>query len=188
MNRLRQLALSAGTASVLALVLGACAGTGNPNADGLSATQQTLRVEVLDAQGLPMPGLNCRLSNPHGFVVVKTGEPAVVTRSNQDLSIDCEAPGSKQPTTARLRPRAGTAQGVGAGNSSSVYGAVGLGSGGSRGGVGINIGFPIGIKTATADSHWRYPEWVQLRLGKALMFDAEGTSEKVPAPAYQSLP
>ena len=161
--------------------------------------QQSLRVDVLDAQGKAITGLACRLSNEHGYFLAQSGSSVWVKRSTRDLDVDCDAP-QGQHTRAQLRPRAeaGSAPSAAAatksGNSTSVYGSVGLGSFGSRGGVGINIGFPIPIGTASdpapraaAAGVWRYPEWVQLRQGRSLLFDAQGSSSAQPALGFEAV-
>ena len=159
--------------SLIALLgLSACAGTKPSDTNPVDARQQqSLRIDVLDAQGKAITGLACRLSNEHGYFLAQSGSSVLVKRSARDLDIDCDAPQGLQ-TRAQLRPRAeaGSAPSVAAatkpGNSTSVYGSVGLGSFGSRGGVGINIGFPIPIGTASDPAPsaavqinlWRYPE------------------------------
>ena len=187
--------------SLIALLgLSACAGTKPSDTNAVDARQQqSLRIDVLDARGKPITGLACRLSNEHGYFLAQTGSSVLVKRSARDLDIDCDAPQGLQ-TRAQLRPRAeaGSAPSVAAatkpGNSTSVYGSVGLGSFGSRGGVGINIGFPIPIGTASdpaptaaAVGVWRYPEWVQLRQGRSLLFDAQGSSSAQPALGFEAV-
>ena len=142
--------------SLIALLgLSACAGTKPSDTNAVDARQQqSLRIDVLDARGKPITGLACRLSNEHGYFLAQSGSSVLVKRSARDLDIDCDAP-QGQHTKAQLRPRpeAGSAASATtatkSGNSTSVYGSVGLGSFGSRGGVGINIGFPIPIGTAS---------------------------------------
>ena len=187
--------------SLIALLgLSACAGTKPSDTNPVDARQQqSLRIDVLDAQGKAITGLACRLSNEHGYFLAQSGSSVLVKRSARDLDIDCDAPQGLQ-TRAQLRPRAeaGSAPSVAAatkpGNSTSVYGSVGLGSFGSRGGVGINIGFPIPIGTASdpaptaaAVGVWRYPEWVQLRQGRSLLFDAQGSSSAQPALGFEAV-
>ena len=181
------------------LGLGACANTpasGSKTPD--TRLQQSLRVDVLDAHGKPINGLACRLNNEHGYVLAQSGASVWVQRSARDLSVDCDAPqGQLTQAQLRARPEAGsTAPAPGAGgtgSSTSVYGSVGLGSFGSRGGVGINIGFPIPIGTASnpvptvQTGAWRYPEWVQLRQGRRLLFDAQGSSSAQPALGFEAV-
>lgn len=172
-------------------LMAACAQ--NPSSDaatGVRADEQSLRLEVLDAQQLPIPGLSCRLANEHGFVSAKTGQAVTVKRSSQDLSVECDGP-SGQTASAKLRPRSQGAASAVRAASTGVFGSIGLGGGGSRGGVGVNIGFPVGGISSSAPAaanDWSYPAWVQLRLGKQLLFDAQGSSPQAPAAAYQSLP
>ena len=187
--------------SLIALLgLSACAGTKPSDTNAVDARQQqSLRIDVLDAQGKAITGLACRLSNEHGYFLAQSGSSVLVKRSARDLDIDCDAPQGLQ-TRAQLRPRpeAGSAASATtatkSGNSTSVYGSVGLGSFGSRGGVGINIGFPIPIGTASdpaptaaAVGVWRYPEWVQLRQGRSLLFDAQGSSSAQPALGFEAV-
>ena len=187
--------------SLIALLgLSACAGTKPSDTNPVDARQQqSLRIDVLDARGKPITGLACRLSNEHGYFLAQSGSSVLVKRSARDLDIDCDAP-QGQHTKAQLRPRpeAGSAASATtatkSGNSTSVYGSVGLGSFGSRGGVGINIGFPIPIGTASdpaptaaAAGVWRYPEWVQLRQGRSLLFDAQGSSSAQPALGFEAV-
>jgi hypothetical protein len=202
------------TALSALLGLGACAntstgsgsgsGTGDKNAAD-PRLQQNLRVDVLDASGKPINGLACRLSNEHGYFLAQSGGSVLVKRSARDLAVDCDAPpGLRTQAQLRPRPESGAAPsatdakgkgGSGSGNNTSVYGSVGVGSFGSRGGVGINIGFPIPIGTASdpapaaaaTNTPWRYPEWVQLRQGKTLLFDAQGSSSAQPALAYEAV-
>ena len=141
--------------SLIALLgLSACAGTKPSDTNAVDARQQqSLRIDVLDARGTPITGLACRLSNEHGYFLAQSGSSVLVKRSARDLDIDCDAPQGLH-TRGQLRPRAeaGSAPSAAAnksGNGTSVYGSVGLGSFGSRGGVGINIGFPIPIGTAS---------------------------------------
>lgn len=186
--------------SLIALLgLSACASTSDKNAVD-ARQQQSLRVDVLDARGKPVMGLACRLSNEHGYFLAQSGGSVWVKRSARDLDIDCDSP-QGQRTKAQLRPRLETGSAPSAtapanpGNNTSVYGSVGLGSFGSRGGVGINIGFPIPIGTAsdpapssTAQNNlWRYPEWVQLRQGRSLLFDAQGSSSAQPALGFEAV-
>ena len=188
--------------SLIALLgLSACAGTKPSDTNAVDARQQqSLRIDVLDARGKPITGLACRLSNEHGYFLAQSGSSVWVKRSARDLDIDCDAP-QGQHTKAQLRPRpeAGSAASATtatkSGNSTSVYGSVGLGSFGSRGGVGINIGFPIPIGTASdpapsaavQNNLWRYPEWVQLRQGRSLLFDAQGSSNAQPALGFEAV-
>ena len=187
--------------SLIALLgLSACAGTKPSDTNAVDARQQqSLRIDVLDAQGKAITGLACRLSNEHGYFLAQSGSSVLVKRSARYLDIDCDAP-QGQHTKAQLRPRpeAGSAASATTatkpGNSTSVYGSVGLGSFGSRGGVGINIGFPIPIGTASdpaptaaAVGVWRYPEWVQLRQGRSLLFDAQGSSSAQPALGFEAV-
>ena len=192
------------TSLSLAALLGlsACAST-NPNDKSAADArlQQSLRVDVLDTHGKPVTGLACRLSNEHGYFLAQSGGSVLVKRSARDLEIDCDAPqGLRTQAKLRPRPEAGSASAPAApvnqgGNSTSVYGSVGLGSFGSRGGVGINIGFPIPIGTASdpapssaaPSSFWRYPEWVQLRQGRSLLFDAQGSSSAQPALGFEAV-
>ena len=187
--------------SLIALLgLSACAGTKPSDTNAVDARQQqSLRIDVLDARGKPITGLACRLSNEHGYFLAQSGSSVLVKRSARDLDIDCDAP-QGQHTKAQLRPRpeagiaASATTATKSGNSTNVYGSVGLGSFGSRGGVGINIGFPIPIGTASdpaptaaAAGVWRYPEWVQLRQGRSLLFDAQGSSSAQPALGFEAV-
>ena len=194
------------------LGLGACAntstgsgsGTGDKNAAD-PRLQQNLRVDVLDVSGKPINGLACRLSNEHGYFLAQSGASVLVKRSARDLAVDCDAPpGLRTQAQLRPRPESGAAPsatdakgkgGSGSGNNTSVYGSVGVGSFGSRSGVGINIGFPIPIGTASdpapsaavQNNLWRYPEWVQLRQGRSLLFDAQGSSSAQPALGFEAV-
>lgn len=179
------------------LLLAACAGS-NPAQQQAAAArlQQNLRIDVLDSHGKPINGLACRLANEHGYVLAQSGGTVAVKRSARDLEIDCDAPNGLQ-TKAQLRPR-GTGstpsgQNTAPRSNASVYGNIGLGSFGSHGGIGVNIGFPIGAiggsptrPAADDTSNWRYPEWVQLRQGKTLLFDAQGSSSQAPALGYEA--
>ena len=184
------------------LGLGACASNGSSTGDKNAVDprlQQSLRIDVLDASGKPINGLACRLSNEHGYFLAQSGGSVQVKRSARDLAIDCDAPaGLRTQAQLRARPETGTAPSASApsskgGSSTSVYGSVGLGSFGSHGGVGINIGFPIPIGTASDpaplanNAPWRYPDWVQLRQGKTLLFDAQGSSSAQPALGYEAV-
>ena len=170
--------------------------TGDKNASN-PRLQQSLRLDVLDASGKAINGLACRLANEHGYVLAQSGGTVQVKRSARDLEVDCDAPAGLS-TKAQLRARAdGSAAAATApnnkGSSTSVFGSVGLGSFGSHGGLGVNIGFPIPIGTASdpapaaSNTLWRYPDWVQLRQGKTLMFDAQGSSSAQPALGYEAV-
>lgn len=188
------------TSLLVLTTLAACAG--NPQANGTSsndpAAMQTLRIDVLSTNGQPINGLACRLANQHGYFLGQSGGTVSVKRSERDLDIDCDAPAGLS-TRAQLRPRnnnpsgnTGSTSPVPSGSNTSVYGSVGIGSSGSRGGVGISMGFPMILGSAnqpgpSASSQWRYPEWVQLRQGKTLMFDAQGSSSAQPAVGYEAL-
>lgn len=155
---------------------------GTPKAD-----EQLLRVDVLGSDGLPIKGMGCRLSNEYGFVAVQAGQPAVVKRSESDLEISCTAPGLPS-TSAKLIARTvrGTSRSASTTNSNGtrVSGHIGIGSGGSHSGVGIGIGFPIifgGERGAASDTQLhRYADWVQIPVGKYMLFDAAHNSQGKP--------
>ncbi len=184
---------------ILALGLGlaACANTEQAAAERDAAHMQTLRVDVLGANGQAIQGLACRLSNKHGYFLLQSGGSVAVKRADGDLEIDCDAPAGLN-TRAQLRPRASVIAGskpvANTGSSPSVYGNIGLGGGGSHSWGGISIGFPISVGGGnspqakdTITSTWRYPEWVQLRQGKTLLFDAQGSSPNQPALGYEAV-
>lgn len=187
--------------SLALLGLGACASSNNASTGDKNAVdprlQQSLRVDVLDAKGHPINGLACRLSNEQGYFLAQSGGSVWVKRSARDLAIDCDAPqGLRTQAQLRPRPEAGIAPSAPSSKGSSntsVYGSVGLGNFGSHGGVGINIGFPIPIGTASdpapaaSNVPWRYPEWVQLRQGRNLQFDAQGSSSAQPALGFEAV-
>ena len=50
-------------------------------------------------------------------------------------------------------------------------------------GVFWGMGFPLGGYSQSASSY-RYPDWVQLQVGKTMLFDAAGSSAGQPATGY----
>ncbi len=163
--------------------LTACAGLPGDNSTAQNdARKQSIKVDLLGSNGKAIQGATCNLSNEFGFVLAQSGQSAVVQRSARDLEIRCEAPGLPE-SKARLLAR-GNAATVNQG-SPNVTGHIGLGSYGSSGGIGIGMGFPIGgYSSASTNSSYRYPDWVQLQVGKTMLFDAAGSSTGQPAIGY----
>lgn len=163
--------------------LSACAGQPAGGTAPNDARAQSIKVDLLGSNGKAIQGATCNLSNDFGFVLAQSGQSAVVQRSARDLEIRCEAPGLPE-SKARLLARgnaASTNQG-----SPNISGHIGLGSSGSSGGVGIGMGFPIGGYSSSSNttSSYRYPDWVQLQVGKTMLFDAAGSSAGQPAIGY----
>ena len=161
--------------------LSACAGLPAGGTAPNDARAQSIKVDLLGSNGKAIQGATCNLSNDFGFVLVQSGQSAVVQRSARDLEIRCEAPGLPE-SKARLLAR-GNAANINQG-SPNISGHIGLGSYGSSGGVGIGMGFPIGGYSNPNTASYRYPEWVQLQVGKTMLFDAAGNSAGQPAMGY----
>ena len=161
--------------------LTACASLPGDTSAQNDARKQSIKVDLLGSNGKAIQGATCNLSNDFGFVLAQSGQSAVVQRSARDLEIRCEAPGLPE-SKARLLARgngASTNQG-----SPNISGHIGLGSSGSSGGVGIGMGFPIGGYSNPNTASYRNPEWVQLQVGKTMLFDAAGSSAGQPAMGY----
>ena len=163
--------------------LTACAGLPGDNSTAQNdARKQSIKVDLLGSNGKAIQGATCNLSNDFGFVLAQSGQSAMVQRSARDLEIRCEAPGLPE-SKGRLLARGNTAT-VNQG-SPNVTGHIGLGSYGSSGGIGIGMGFPIGgYSSPNTTSSYRYPDWVQLQVGKTMLFDAAGSSAGQPAIGY----
>ncbi len=163
--------------------LTACAGLPGDTSAQNDARKQSIKVDLLGSNGKAIQGATCNLSNDFGFVLAQSGQSALVQRSARDLEIRCEAPGLSE-SKARLLAR-GNATTVNQG-SPNISGHIGLGSYGSSGGVGIGMGFPIGGYSSSSNttSSYRYPDWVQLQVGKTMLFDAAGSSAGQPAIGY----
>lgn len=168
--------------SCLGLVfLTACASPPAGDAAQNDPRTQRIQIDVLGSNGKNILGATCHLSNDYGFVLVQSGQSALVQRSARDLEIRCEASGLPE-SKARLLAR-GNAATVNQG-SPNISGHIGLGSYGSSGGVGIGMGFPIGGYSNPSTASYRYPDWVQLQVGKTMLFDAAGSSAGQPAMGY----
>ena len=161
--------------------LTACAGMPAGSTAANDARAQSIKVDLLGSNGKAIQGATCNLSNDFGFVLTQSGQSAVVQRSARDLEIRCEAPGLPE-SKARLLAR-GNAVTTNQG-SPNITGHIGLGSYGNSGGIGIGMGFPIGGYNKPSTSSYRYPEWVQLQVGKTMLFDAAGSSAGQPAIGY----
>ena len=161
--------------------LTACAGLPADTTAQNDARKQSIKVDLLGSNGKAIQGATCNLSNDSGFVLAQSGQSALVQRSARDLEVRCEAPGLPE-SKARLLAR-GNAVTVNQG-SPNVTGHIGLGSYGSSGGVGIGMGFPIGGYSSQSSPNYRYPDWVQLQVGKTMLFDAAGSSAGQPAIGY----
>lgn len=160
--------------------LTACAGLPGDTSAQNDARKQSIKVDLLGSNGKAIQGATCNLSNDFGFVLAQSGQSALVQRSARDLEIRCEAPGLPE-SKARLLARGNPAT-VNQG-SPNISGHIGLGSYGSSGGVGIGMGFPLGGYSQTTNNY-RYPDWVQLQVGKTMLFDAAGSSAGQPATGY----
>lgn len=166
--------------SCLGLVfLTACASPPVGDAAQNDPRTQRIQVDVLGSNGKNILGATCHLSNDYGFVLAQSGQSVPVQRSARDLEIRCDTPGLPE-SKARLIARDGAAPRTG---NSNITGHIGLGSYGSSGGVGIGMGFPLGGYSQTTNNY-RYPDWVQLQVGKTMLFDAAGSSAGQPATGY----
>ena len=161
--------------------LTACAGLPGDTSAQNDARKQSIKVDLLGSNGKAIQGATCNLSNDFGFVLAQSGQSALVQRSARDLEIRCDAPGLPE-SKARLLAR-GNAATANPG-SPNISGHIGLGSYGSSGGVGIGRGFPIGGYSNPSTASYRYPDWVQLQVGKTMLFDAAGSSAGQPATGY----
>jgi hypothetical protein len=139
-------------AAVLLAAMSGCASVMND-------TTQGVKVETRTEDGKAVAGADCRLTNDHGTIVVKSGDTAAVRRSFEDLSITCVHPD----------------------NTDAVARAVSRVNGAMFGNiiVGGAIGAMVDHSRGTA---YTYPTWIQLVFGKTLIFDREFEAEGQPTP------
>lgn len=138
------------TWSLIAVAASGCASIVNE-------TTQPIRVETKTAEGRQVAGVECRLTNDHGTVTLRSGETTMVRRSSRDADINCKQPdGERASGRAISRANAGLA------------GNVILGGG---------IGMIVDHHRGTA---YTYPSWVQLVFGKTLVFDRSSEREGFP--------
>lgn len=118
---------------------------------------QPMKVETRRADGTPVAGAECRLSNDYGAITVKSGDTAQVRRSSKDLDISCKDPANPDAIGRAIsRANAGMAGNI-------IFGGA--------------IGAIIDHNKGTA---YTYPTWVQLVFGKTLVFDRQAEKEGQP--------
>lgn len=120
-------------------------------------TTQPVRIETKTADGQMVSGAECRVTNDHGTVTLRSGETAQVRRSSKDIDITCKM-ASGEPASARLISRA----------NAGLAGNIIFGGG---------IGAVVDHSRGTA---YTYPTWVQLVAGKTLVFDRSAERDGQP--------
>lgn len=90
--------LKTAAATLLALACAGCATMGNDNT-------QPMRLDTRNAKGDLVAGADCKVSNDHGSISVKSGDTAQVRRSGNDLDIKCTHPENPE-ASARAISRA----------------------------------------------------------------------------------
>jgi hypothetical protein len=128
----------------------------------LNDTTQGIKVETRTASGEPVAGAECRLTNDHGSIKMRSGETTSVRRSNSDLDITCVHP-QNADAIARAISRV----------NGGMFGNILIGGG---------IGAIIDHNRGTA---YTYPTWVQLVFGKTLVFDRQVEDEGKPTPGTE---
>ena len=129
----------------------------------LNDSTHPMRVETKTQDGKFLTGAECKLTNDYGTITVKSGDTALVHRSNKDLDINCvQAQYDDAKGRAISRVNGG------------MFGNIILGGG---------IGAIIDHTKGTA---YTYPSWVQLVFGNTLTFDR--SSEKEGEPVIGSAP
>lgn len=128
-------------------------------------TTQPMKLETKTADGQMVTGAECKISNDYGSINARSGENAMVRRSNKDLDITCKDPANPEAIGRAIsRANAGLA-----GN--------------------ILIGGGIGaIIDHTKGTAYTYPTWVQLVFGKTLVFDRSNEKEGSPVQGTEPTP
>jgi hypothetical protein len=118
---------------------------------------QPIRVDTKTADGQSVTGAECKLTNERGTFTGRSGESISVHRSSKDLDIVCKDPNNPEAMGRAIsRANAGLA-----GN--------------------ILIGGGIGaIIDHTKGTAYTYPTWVQMVLGKTLVFDRSHEKDGLP--------
>lgn len=133
-----------------AILASGCASIVNDNT-------QPMRIETRSASGQLVAGMECKLSNDHGTMTVRSGETTMVRRSSKDIDIRCQdGKGADASARAISRANAGLAGNV-------IFG----------GGIGMIVDHNRGTA-------YTYPTWVQLVVGKTLVFDRSAEKEGQP--------
>ena len=129
----------------------------------MNDTSQGMKLETKTETGEIVTGAECKLTNDHGTVVVRSGDTASVRRSYKDLEIVCARPDNAE-AIARAVSRVNGA----------MFGNIILGGA---------IGAVVDHNRGTA---YTYPTWVRLVFGKSLLFDRELEDEGKPTPSSES--
>lgn len=121
-----------------------------------------MKLETKAADGTPVAGADCRLSNDYGVISARSGDTVQVRRSSKDLDITCKHPG----------------------NPDALARAISRANGGMAGNIlfGGGIGAIIDHNKGTA---YTYPTWVQLVFGKTLVFDRSAEKDGQPVPGTE---
>ena len=133
--------ITLGLLGAIGLQLVGCASVSN-------GTTQAIRVETVAANGTPVEGAQCSLTNDSGSVNVTTPGSIIVHRSSSNLNVICKKDGN-DPASATVVSRV----------AGSMFGNILLG-----GGVGAIVDHSNG-------SAYNYPEWIRLVSGQSLTFD-----------------
>ncbi len=114
-------------------------------------------METKNAQGAIENGAQCTIQNYYGPVKLQSGDTVSVRRSNDDLDINCQLlSGTTAKGRAISRANAGLAGNI-------IFG----------GGIGAIIDHNRGTA-------YTYPHWVQLEIGKTLVFDRSDETDGKP--------
>lgn len=139
-----------------AIVLAALAFTGC--ASVVNDSTQPIKIETRTAAGHAVDGAECTFTNDHGSITTKSGDTALVHRSDKDMDITCKHPRNHHAVARAIsRANAGLAGNI-------VFGGT--------------IGAIIDHNRGTA---YTYPTWVQLVFGKSLVFDRASERDGQPA-------
>lgn len=123
-----------------------------------SESTQLIRVDTLDEDDNKVADAKCTLTNDKGEYLVRSGEHAKVNKSAKDLHISCVSEEHEKEANGTAISRA----------SAGMFGNIIFGGG---------VGAIIDHNRGTA---YNYPEWVQLVVGKTLIFDRSKHKDGVP--------
>jgi hypothetical protein len=128
-------------------------------------TTQPMKLETMRADGQPVAGADCRISNDYGSTSAKSGDTVQVRRSNKDMDITCKDPANPDAVGRAIsRANAGLAGNI-------IFG----------GGIGAIIDHSKGTA-------YTYPTWVQLVFGKTLVFDRSEEKDGQPVKGTEPTP
>lgn len=124
---------------------------------------QSIRLETVDRDGVTVNGATCNLVNDRGNYEGKSPATVLVRKSSGNLDINCTLPENSEGA-ATLVSRAGA----------GMWGNIVFGGG---------IGAIIDHNKGTA---YNYPNWIQVVLGKRLVFDRRNSKDDTPTPGFES--